>query len=476
MRQLKLIYIILLLLISTVWTGCEKELEIQPNNESMVTDVEHFHAMLVASGSNYWVRYSVNRQIAMSDQLDWTDAAFNYAKETTDDNTRTYLWLDQVYRDDATEPWDWYRNYNIIYQTNYILERIDDAPVLPGNESQRLYVKGRALALRAYSLFALVNNYAKHYNPATAATDKGIPMPLVNSDELAPRSSVEEVYRQIIADATESLEYLPDIHPFFGESYANFVPGKLGVLGFLSRAYLYMATDNSSQSNDYLQKAIDAANECIEITGFLYDLNEVNTPDIFDNLEIIWNRNTSGVGRGLSANNNPELSGRVPEETMALYEPGDLRGLHNKHKIVTSGDRMAWKPNRLHIGVYLSEVYLNKAEAQARLGQLDEAYITANELRAKRFATGSEYQLDATGMTQADVIKEIINEKIREFGICESRWWDQKRLILLGEYNKTITRKAPSGETYTLEPNSVKYVIEFPWHVRNIRGQQFTNR
>ncbi len=93
----------------------------------------------------------------------------------------------------------YYINYDMIARANKILSVIDDAGLEKGVSDN---FKGQALFLRALGYFDLVRYYG------------GVPLPLTPATDLAsatlPRSPSEEVYDQIISDATEATGLLPD--------------------------------------------------------------------------------------------------------------------------------------------------------------------------------------------------------------------------------------------------------------------------
>ncbi len=95
---------------------------------------------------------------------------------------------------------------------NPVLARIDDAE---GEESVKNQLKCEALVMRAYYHYLLVNKFAKAYNPATAATDPGIPYLYEDQDleEPVEKSTVQEVYDNILADVEEAitLDALPTV-------------------------------------------------------------------------------------------------------------------------------------------------------------------------------------------------------------------------------------------------------------------------
>ena len=90
---------------------------------------------------------------------------------------------------------------------------------------------------RAFEYLTLVNAYANHYDPSTAATDPGVPLMLdknINKTNLQ-RATVQEVYDQIKADLDEAAPNLPE-KPVLNAYRASKPVG----YGMLARMYLYM--------------------------------------------------------------------------------------------------------------------------------------------------------------------------------------------------------------------------------------------
>ncbi|ACT92898.1 RagB/SusD family nutrient uptake outer membrane protein [Dyadobacter fermentans] len=92
----------------------------------------------------------------------------------------------------------YYINFDMIARANKILSVIDDANL---DKAKSDNFKGQVLFLRALAYFDLVRYYGGVPLPLTPATDLG--------SATLPRSTAEEVYTQIIADATEAAALLP---------------------------------------------------------------------------------------------------------------------------------------------------------------------------------------------------------------------------------------------------------------------------
>jgi hypothetical protein len=110
-------------------------------------------------------------------------------------------------------------------------------------------------------------------------------------------------------------------------------------------------------------------------------------------------------------------------------------------------------------GPTTAEMMLIKAEAEARVGSYTTAVDILNALRQKRFRQADYVALTATDAVAA--LQLVINERRRELLCRGLRWFDQKRLSKEPAFATTVTR-VYKGETYTLAPNSNRYVFPIP--------------
>lgn len=109
-----------------------------------------------------------------------------------------------------------------------------------------------------------------------------------------------------------------------------------------------------------------------------------------------------------------------------------------------------------NIGPSVPEMMLIKAEALARKGDVSGALTQINNLRKNRFTTAAYTPITAT--TANGALVQVIKERQREFFCKGLRWFDMRRLKNDPLFSYTITRKF-SGITYTLDPNSNRYVF-----------------
>lgn len=95
--------------------------------------------------------------------------------------------------------------YEVITNANTILDNVDD---LEGSDSEKNYIKGQALAYRAFSHFYLVQLWAERYYAGKTNDQLGVTIRLDNDSEPKARNTVEEVYTAINDDLDEAIKLL----------------------------------------------------------------------------------------------------------------------------------------------------------------------------------------------------------------------------------------------------------------------------
>jgi hypothetical protein len=129
----------------------------------------------------------------------------------------------------------WEQPYAIIRHVNMILSFINDIETTtPDEDAEKIDIKGQALAIRAMAHFDLCRMFARQYSHDDGASP-GVPLVTTVLDPSAkvPRSTVAEVYAQVIKDLTDAIPML----------YQGKRLGKMNVWAaklLLARVYLYM--------------------------------------------------------------------------------------------------------------------------------------------------------------------------------------------------------------------------------------------
>lgn len=181
----------------TAFTSCDSFLSETPDNRTQLNTTQKVKDLLVYAYPSYHMASFLE---AMSDNV--TDS--ENPRGGTRENDAYYLWKDSddVSSDSPSAYWD--GCYSAIAQANEALEAIEG--FTETNETRG--IRAEAHLARAYAHFMAVNIFAKHYNPATAATDLGVPFVTDPERELIKkykRLSVQEVYDLIEQDLLAGL-------------------------------------------------------------------------------------------------------------------------------------------------------------------------------------------------------------------------------------------------------------------------------
>jgi hypothetical protein len=222
MRKLTTIlpFIILLSL-----SSCSDFLSETPDNRTQIDSPEKISELLVNA-------YPLASYMEFTETM--TDNVFDSGNlpKSTVQNTQSYNWEvpEDIQNDSPSFYWD--ACYTAIAHANQALDAINKL----GNPKELNPQKGEALMARAYSHFMLTTLWSKRYNPATAATDLGIPYVLEPEDLLLKdykRNTVAEDFALMEKDIEEGLKYVSNNYknPKF-----HFTPN--AAKAFASRFYL----------------------------------------------------------------------------------------------------------------------------------------------------------------------------------------------------------------------------------------------
>ena len=109
--------------------------------------------------------------------------------------------------------------YAIISNTNFILSSIDN---INGDVKTIKMIKGQTLSYRAWAYFNLIQLFGERYDATKSDNNQlGVPLILNTSLDAKPRSSVEEVYKQINQDLDSAINNLANGSSVLNKSHIS---------------------------------------------------------------------------------------------------------------------------------------------------------------------------------------------------------------------------------------------------------------
>ncbi|MCH4183555.1 MAG: RagB/SusD family nutrient uptake outer membrane protein [Prevotella sp.] len=389
---------------------------------------------------------------------------------TPDQGTPYYMlsamanWSKNPCSNTQSQQWDdtqWTKLYACIGVLNSIIYQGENLKGKDPKEETLLdHICGEAYFLRAFYYFYLANIYGLPYSPSTASQDFSVPLktsPNVE-DKYFKRSSNQEVYNQIWSDLKSAEQYIASYTPD-----SKLRVGIGAVKALQNRVALYM---------EKYQDVINASNAFDNLGYSLTDLRTFNNSTNFlgrSSKEVIFS-----VGGNITAavfvddstsawngDNNRASCFKASNDLMERYGPNDLR---RKAFFRESTVNHAPQPNKYKIWktyndpdlvsdifcIRYAEVVLNKAEALAMMGKIDDARTTLQSLRANRIIGA---QLNDIPTDQKQLVDFIRTERRLELCFEGHRWFDLRRYSVNSKYPlpADFTIKHPA---YTYDANS----------------------
>ncbi len=411
-------------------TACNKKLDVKPGQNITPDEIktaadvkailfgsynslQHFNAF----GERYLL---ISDLLAASGQVAFTGTFAEYRDVYTKAQVTTNTIMSGI----------WGRSYIVINGTNNVLSRLDLL-----DEDERDAIEGEAEFLRAVAYYELVNFFGPSWSSTGGPDKDAVPLRLkpvtndvYNDDtDKTPRSTVREVYEQIVKDLTDAVAKLPE-----ESEKGKFRATKYSAQAFLSRVYL---------AQGKYAEAATAANDVIENSGLTLatsiDKAFNNVTNSSEDIFAIQQNSQSNAGtsnNGLTtmyASYDLEPSGRgdVRVDTTGFYAlftgPDDRKDfLYEGSSIAGASGMYTGKWSTFYHAIpvaRLSEMYLTRAEANLRSGAqvgpatpLEDVNIIRERAHADPWAT-----------VNAD---QVVQERLRELAF-EGDWlWTKKRL------------------------------------------------
>lgn len=374
--------------------------------------------------------------------------------ETTND--RYDFYTNKLRADNGTNNSIWSSAYKQLYNTNALLEGIADNVNL--SEVTKNRIEGEAKFLRAFIYYYLVHLYDEV--PLVLTTDYHINQSLA-------RTSVGEIYSQIQKDLEEALVYLPE--DYVHSEGEHIRPTKYAAYTLLARLSLW--------KEDYTQ-AINYANEVIDSRKYeLIDLDDVFKANSAESIwQLMPGNPNSGANDGYhyilenNPNSNSISSLSLTEDFLSIWATDDLRyqnwlGVYIegedeyyypfKYKIKNGGDTEEYS-----MVLRLAELYLIRAEAYVKSGNVQAAIVDLNTIRSRAGLA------NWTTADVPDIEQAVLDERRRElFSEWGHRWLDLRRFEKIDE---VLGQKKPTWQSHSkLLPIPEQDILRNPFLTQN---------
>ncbi len=464
--------------------SCQDFLDENPDNRVALDNLDKAAQLLVNAYS-----------IASPNFTDWMtdDVQFTIGTTKRTSHQQMYSWEDVT--SDPTEQdtpdFYWFETYNAIAHANEVLAILDNIKVSSSEEARKNAIEGEALLVRAYGHFMLVNLFGENIGQSGSA--EGVPYiehPETTFLAQYERESVRRVYDKIEDDLTDGLELIDDSYL---ENSGKYHFNKNAALAFASRFYLY--------KGDYL-RCIQYSDELLGSNpeSFVRDLTAVDfqlassstteyprlysSPDQAANLLLM--RKISLVQRpdfAYGPSNDfygslfsTSVFGGLTDER---ENPAFVKGFNGVYPVRYEGlfERSSINSNvgfpyYIHMTFTGEEVLLNRAEANAWQGNLDETIADLQVLSEKRFSGGTPnltlsvlQDFYNSSNDQNNVLSYIIFlERRKEFIMQGMRWFDIKR------YGLEVTHDLANGSFITLESDDLRKILQIPQSAIDVGG------
>lgn len=428
----------LLGLILAVTAACRKQLDTKPSSRlEEPTTATDFQAIMDYANiySSSWPYAGT----AGADEGFVTDATWQAAALTA---RNAYIWDRNVFNDQARN--DWSIPYTAVFYTNVVLDGIRKygEPGAPWDN-----IRGQASFFRGYAYYQLAQEFCKPYQEQTAATDAGLVLRAsADPNEKSTRSAMQQTYRQIISDLSLAVRLLPQ------SALTKTRPCKAAAYAVLARTYLCM--------RQYGLAGL-YADSSLQLNSTLMDYNKINAgtgaPFKRFNEEVLVHTTIFPSPMILP------VRYLVDTTLFALYEPGDLRkklffkALKGSTYMNFNGSYDG--TSTLFGGPATDEMFLVRAECNARAGKLTAALADLNFLRKNRYQAASYQSLNSGDPSV--VLQWTLQERRKELLLRGLRWMDLRRLNQEPAYAQTLMRVI-GGQRYILQPGDNWYVWPIP--------------
>lgn len=457
-------------------TGCKKEyLDTTPSTEiadsdlfktttSAYTLLHGIHRLNVSAGAGgqtnpldfglpglYLCQDIMGQDIIVTNSnYDW--AIFHYQYVATEGAN---YWMPYNY---------WSYLYQMINNANHLIKNIDN---VQGNETDKLDIKGQALAYRAMAYFYLVNMFSHHYN-AGDLNAPGVPLytlPTEANTEHKGRGTIGQVYDQILKDISEAVSTLESS----GKTHTDKSMISLSTARGLYARIALTVKDWPTAANQ-----AELAKEAFPLASTESLSNGFNSQS---NSEWMWSSNLTAEqynARGLrnfmgwmddEGTGYAEI-GTVRFITKDLYDKVDPKDVRKKWWNATSRQQNKFRfANKSSVEfndllMRSPEMYLIEAEARYQMNDVTSAKNLLETLVQSRYVDTPNY----VAPSGPALLEEIYTQRRIELWAEGQAYFDITRLQRglnrvtgTGNHQRSVT-----GGVLTLPKNDPKFLFKIP--------------
>jgi len=472
----KILYTIAIALVGLL-ASCEKFTALEPKGRNLLSSASDLDLLL----NDSYDGFSVVRTANLTSGIYFTNIGLLKNEPIKTFNHAIIFWDESIDRAALRPSCNIYEPiYSVIGKTcNPVISR---AGVAKGEPLLVNRYKAEAYVLRAWFHYLAVNVFAKAYNPATAATDGGVPY-LLETDLISePRKkyTVAQVYDLILKDLDEAFK----LNAMLDEGANTQRVGKSFAHAVHARVLLSMRKFDqalvAARASLAINSTIDNHNNMLvdyPVTGVTPTPKGWARPR-FTSKEDLFNVSSVMVLTWYA----PELLAQFdPNSVMYNYMPtqvnipfpGDLGA--SSHGM--PGEKAVWYSGgtRSEVsGAGLTSVDMRLAEAECllRTGDLGGAKNKLEDIRKNRIITNRYAASPAA--TKAEIFA-LLKQLYRS-----ENFNTMKDLIDLKRWNTEPEFAAPLrrtilGETYTLSPQSPLWIYPFPQNATTFNPQLTQN-
>lgn len=470
MRKTIYIAIMFTLMVSA---GCEDYLGIKPRGYDVAYKIEHYEGLIYGAEPFMLDETFPYMCFEYTTDRDGYESVYSNLGSSA---VNAYMWEADIYRPDENSG-EWNYHTSMLYPMNVIIGEVMDAQ--GGTEQERLALQAEARVLRAWNTFQMAQFFGRHYDPATASSDLCVPI-ITTASTLGndfPRKSVAEVYGFITDEMEKSIPALPTEQDHCRRAFgvtANAMLGKvLWNMGEYGKALIPLG--NAMDGLSAVGAGLLDYNVIVEADGNInYPVDELKNPELLYNqmlMPCLWlSMMPSYYGTIMLALKTDVLKRYYAADDLRLCFISGLKSGKPASKSFGNDEIYHTNMNRItsDIGMTVADLYLMYAECLAREGSLDDARDVVERFRAFRMPAASA-GVPSEVVSAEDLIRFIVDERMREYIGFGNTWFDMKRLWNdpLFEYMKPMYTHTDGTDTWTLTQKRLTFRIPpsvLAWH------------